>query len=60
MVIWMKITIIIAILEKRGNLGKIERELGGGQMWMKLSGSETGNTIASDTSLGLSCRHISF
>ena len=30
---------------------------GGGQMWMKLSGSETGNTIASDTSLGLSCRH---
>ena len=59
----MRITINIVIVEKRGNLGKIEsgeRELGGGQMWMKLSGSETGNTIASDTSLGLSCRHISF
>ena len=31
---------IIVILEKRANLGKIERELGGGQMWKKLSGSE--------------------
>ena len=30
MLIWTKITIIIAILEKRGNLGKIERERVGG------------------------------
>ena len=40
MMMWMRITINIVIVDKRGNLGKIERELGGGQMWMKLSGSE--------------------
>ena len=34
---------------------EIVERVGGGQMWMKLSGS--GNTIASDTSLGLSFRH---
>ena len=37
-------------IERSTDKGRWEREWEGGQMWIKLSGSETGNTIAPDTS----------